>query len=312
MDKRQIWLSSICFILAFCLIIDRYFEDKITNLFQKPKQTVMNYNYEDTPALEYTPVRKDISSDPYVVYVNPPVELSGKTKAEIYDIRRSYVEKSIFDSTNYKPSNSVFGEIIDGKPWYSANFCRDNKTGLPRITGPSEESRFINNPTMLVALEYPFLWRDVKDMSFCVHPTNQLLPRYIAYSKSKNEITVAYYWLPFDAQPPFFYQFNGLNAADLGYKYAYVDMEKSTFKPDFTEKSNNLSTDVQKFKNFIHLGFSCEHESGCNNGSPRQPNLEFNVKKGEAKGEIYIKLWKSQPSSVNDKPDITEKIVIGF
>lgn len=309
MQRDLIYL--LCIILGFAIFFQLKFNyeapENINNLQNNAKNIVtQNLKSENLNA----GIRQDINSDPYVVQVNLPVELSGKTREEVYDIRRGYIRSSIFDSKNYNPSDQVFGEIIDGKPWYAADICEDDVTRLASVTGPSEESRFINNPTMLVALEYPFYWYDVEDKSFCVSPENQMIPTYIAYSKSKNEITVKYSSLPFETQKPFFYQFNGLNAVDLGYKYIYVDFLRSTFKPDFSDKSNNPSINVQEFRNFIHLGYSCNRDGGCNNGSPRQPNLEFNTYKGEGKGEIYIKLWKNKPFTVMQKPDITERIII--
>lgn len=243
------------------------------------------------------------------VIVNYPVSLSYKSKKDILALRKKYVENSIFVIPNYQPSEEVFGQIVSNKPWYSTDICKDINTRLAKVDGASEESRFINNPTMLVALEFPFLWNDTDDSEFCRSAVNQLIPTKISYTKSNNEISVWYEKLPFDAQHPFFYQFNGINANDLGYKYAYVDTIKSTFKPNFSNNSN-LSTDVQQFQNFIHLGSSCQHEGGCNNGSPRQPSMEFNLNKGDGKGEIYIKLWRNKPSNPSAPADITERIII--
>ena len=265
---------------------------------------------QETPYSKSVKIKSDITSDPYVVTVNPQVPLSYKTKEEIYNIRRRAVQNSIFDSTNYRPSNEVFGQIVSNKPWYSSNICKDRNTKLPKIAGPSEESRFINNPTMLVALEFPFLWSSTDNPEFCESRTNQLMPRSITYYKSKNQIVVKYSKLPFEANGNFFYQFNGVNAADLGYKYAYVDLKNSTLRPRFKNSSDNISNNIQEFRNFIHLGYSCQHEGGCNNGSPRQPALEFGYNENDGAGSIYIKLWKSRPYSPFEQPDITEIIVI--
>ena len=193
------------------------------------------------------------------------------------------------------------------------DLCRDTVTNLPKITGPSEEARFISNPSVLVALEYPFLWSDYDEPKFCNSPVNQLIPNKISYSKSDNEIRVNYRSFPFRANPPYFYDLNGLNARDLGYEYAYVDLEKSSFQGKFSQEVDNVSTGVQQFKNYIHLGSSCEHEGGCNNGSPRQRNLEFNVSDNyNGFGDIYIKLWHSKPKSPKQKADIVERIIIGY
>ena len=126
-------------------------------------------------------------------------------------------------------------------------------------------------------------------------------------------IIVKYYHLPFTTNNnPSFYMFNGVNARDLGYKYAYLDKKKSTYDVDFIS-SDNLSTGIQEFQNFIHLGSSCGHEGGCNNGSPRQHFLEFKSNETSYNYEnryIQIKLWKNKPKSPEDPADITERIIL--
>ena len=128
-------------------------------------------------------------------------------------------------------------------------------------------------------------------------------------------IIVKYYHLPFTTNNnPSFYTFNGVNARDLGYKYAYLDKKKSTYDVDFIS-SDNLSTGIQEFQNFIHLGSSCRHEGGCNNGSPRQHFLEFKSNETSYNYEnryIQIKLWKNKPKSPEDPADITERIILSW
>ena len=256
--------------------------------------------------------KRELAPDARDIQVNRPTALSGKSKSEIYNLRKAYVKNSIFARTGYEPSEAVFGGIESGKPWISADVCVDPSIGLQRITGPSEEARFINNPTILVALEYPYIVR-YTDPDICASDRSEMIPQRITYSPSKKEITVTYYNLPFTTNNnPSFYMFNGVNARDLGYKYAYVDNSKSTYKVNFVN-SDNISTGVKEFQNFIHLGGSCGHDGGCNNGSPRQPFLEFksNETSYSAKNrEIYIKLWKSMPNSPASMPDIVERIIL--
>lgn len=245
--------------------------------------------------------------------VNPLAYLSGKPKSAIYRLRKKYVAQSLFANPNYQPSEAVFGGIVDGKPWIDANPCSIDGSKRQGTNGFSEESRFITNPNMLVAIEYPFSFSNQPN-NWCEDSINQLVPQEINYSKEKNEIIVVYNQLPFMAPvgKKWFYVFNGLNARDFGYKYAYVDNTKSTYKPQYTD-STNISNSVVEFQNYIHLGGSCGYESGCNNGSPRQTYLEFQDNFTEYKyqyREIYIKLWKNRPASKNSPADITERIVL--
>ena len=76
---------------------------------------------------------------------------------------------------------------------------------------------------------------------------------------------------------------------------------------------DNLGTSVHEFQNYIHVGGSCGREGGCNNGSPRQSFSEFKsnaTKYNYQNREIYIKLWKSMPTSPQSPADITERIIL--
>lgn len=263
-----------------------------------------DYNTYSTNSSYNNNVQNDISID-----VQPPMSFSYKTKQEIYNLRKNAVAKSIFKNPNYEPSGEVFGQIEDNKPWVSMNACFFGNKAC--ITGDSEESRFVLNPTILVAIEYVY-------GAYCT--TGQYIPnlqaKSIKYSKSKNEIVVTYDKLKhqtLDRNTE--YSFKGLNARDLGYKYAYIDKEKSTYNLIFTDKNNNISTNIAEFQDFLHTGGSCGHEGGCNNGSPHQPMLDFENSHRDGTSyqnnkEIYIKLWKVKPNSPQDKPDIVERIII--
>ncbi|MBR1461517.1 hypothetical protein IJ596_07820 [bacterium] len=300
--NKLMLVSLLCMVVAIVLLLISYPGETLKK--ETPNKSVTK-QVAHKAEKKYMP---DTNYEYTSVTVNFPIPLSYKTKKEIYELRKRYVKESIFSSKDYKPSDSVFGMIEDNKPWISTNICA-KESGETYVDGASEESRFIANPTALVALEYPFNWDGRQDSSFYENPINQLIPLKISYSKSKNEIEVAYSRFPFESKAPYFYEFNGVNAADLGYRYAYLDLGRSTCKPKFDEK-DNISNSVIEFQNFIHLGSSCGVAGGCNNGSPRQTYLEFHVEE-YSPCELYIKLWNSRPNSYRDKADINEKIIVG-
>lgn len=256
----------------------------------------------------------DFANSPDIINikVNAPTELSYTTKEYVYNLRKKYLNQSIFEDKNYTPSEEVFGFIEDNKPWVVLGCCLNKEKGIIDVHGPSEESRFINNPSMLVAIDFPFPVNTTDKKESCLNLTIAMVPTEITYQKSTKEITVTYEKFPYSTTgTQLFYTFNGLNANDLGYKYAYVDKNKSTYIPKFTEE-DNISSRVIEFQDFLHTGGSCGVAGGCTNGSPRQPYLEFSVpSKGyNIPAYVYIKLWKNQPASPYDTPDIVEKIVI--
>lgn len=252
------------------------------------------------------------------IRVQKPVALSYKTKKEVYDIRKQYVSKLPFVDENYEPSEDVFGQIIDNKPWISIKSCRMSDSGKANIDGPSMESRYIVNPGLLVAAVYPFYSSYPCDHEKYKRNTEYEEPFAIRYDKEKNEVTVTYRNLIYCLREnsPEWFSLKALNARDLGYKYIYVDKERSTFNFYFKEKVNASNT-VTEILDYIHLGSSCAHESGCNNGSPNQPPLNFIYPCCHDKENayyvknrnIYIKLWKEKPSSPQQEADIVENIV---
>lgn len=132
------------------------------------------------------------ADDTVNIKVNQMECFSGKTKQEIYDIRKKYVAKSIFKSKDYEPSEEVFGQIEDGLPWRSVftELCHNEDNKEFETRGPSEESRFINNPIMLVGLLHwghtPTYYRR------CDGTIGWAVPYRITYSENDKLIT-AYY-----------------------------------------------------------------------------------------------------------------------
>ncbi len=256
----------------------------------------------------YEPVKYNLNTE-INIPVNAPVPSSYKTKAEVYNLRKNAVENSIFKNSDYEPSEAVFGQIEDGKPWISMNACEID--GHSHTDGVSEESRFILNPTVLVAIICDFGKRYCEDGKPLIH----LMPISIKYLEPKKEIIVTYNKLNrYTLNNNTYYQLNGLNARDFGYKYVYIDKEKTTYDLIFINEKN-IGNEVVEFKNYIHAGGSCGISGGCNNGSPNQPMLNFENSHQwgtpyKQYREIYIKLWKNMPKSPYDEADINERIII--
>lgn len=308
MNKNSLIIFLIC--LAILSIV---FNKQISNIFVKQPQRTAPLTFGNKLKTAEPAAEPSVNNEVIRIRVNPPTEFSYKTKEEIYNIRKEYVKTSIFSQNDYEPSDEVFGQIEDNKPWIANTVCKDPYNRSFRTDGPSEEARFINNPALLVAIEYPFSYSNYGAEFDCSGDAANLVPGSILYDRSAKLISVLYKKLPHSTDNGFsFYTFNGLNARDLGYSYAYVDMSKSTYPIEFSG-SSNISTGVIQFRNFIHLGNSCGVQGGCNNGSPRQTYLEF--KQGDTDytsqdGKIYIKLWRKKPDLPAQDADLTEIIII--
>ncbi len=233
------------------------------------------------------------------VPVNPMSNFNYKTKKEIYEQRKFYVEKSMFKNLRYVPSEEVFGLIEDNKPWISidAISCYD---GLSKKNkGLSEESRFINNPTLLLGVERISFDKKPKEQCSSI---DYLVPVKISYSKDENMITVMYEISEYKGLLKNFV-IKALNARDLGFKYGFIDVENNTafVSPE------NITKNIYGFKDYIHLGMACGIKGGCNNGSPYQPELDFTITAFPA--SLHINLWKKYPKNKNQKPDINYLII---
>jgi len=269
------------------------------------KTTVNHLKPSDTDQVRKVAPLPDYKKE---IPVRPLVALSGASRDQVFNLRKEAVANSPFAQENYRPLDSVFGQIESGKPWYALSLCRGKKQA--GTDGPSEETRFINNPTALVAI-HPNIIFISDNKKWCTKENYNSIIQKITFDGPKREITVTYLDLPIEYSERMPYDLNGVNARDLGYPFIYIDMKHSTYKPSFRHKPN-ASTHVYEFRDFLHVGSSCEVEGGCNNGSPEQPEVQFDrdPRKSKMPREIYIKLWKEQPQSPQQTPDLVEKIII--
>lgn len=245
------------------------------------------------------------SSDILNLEINPLLEFDFKTRAEMYDIRKKYVgQYSQLGPKNYRPSDAVFGQIEDNKPWWGMEGQFFYGPGEKSIVGLSEESRFIVNPYLLVGLDegHAFVISDPRLTPKAFYP----IPKELMWKKSCPCAKVIYninkYWRDSSV-----YNYHSAtekrldliayNARDLGYSYFYLVPDKS-----HSIVSGNKTTQAVPINFFIHKGGSCGYPEGCNNMSPDDSNFRFNIEKLPAR--LHIKLWRSQPKDVKQNPDM--------
>jgi hypothetical protein len=234
------------------------------------------------------------------------MEFNYKTKAEIYDIRKNFVAQSLFKNPSYRPSEAVFGQIEDGKPWRGLIREVCSNDAKYASYGDSEESRFINNPSALIMLDGGL----PSDQE--VFPCGRemfLLPESITYYKKENTLKIRIPMKKFletlQKNSRINFQIKGLNARDLGYEWAYVDSYSNV---NFENKAR-VHIEPHQFKDFIHVGQSCGIAGGCNNGSPRQEELVFFIYPVQP-AKMHFKLWKKKPGYryKTDKADLNVEL----
>lgn len=232
-------------------------------------------------------------------------DFNGMSKDAIFEHRKHMVENSIFKDVEYSPSEEVFGQIESDKPWKSmkTEFCI-YKDQIYDIDGPSEESRFINNPVLLInPITYAVLYRRQGNEFVCNSEAVNFIPYEILYNREENHI-YAYYPSEYFFTKLQTLTLTGINARDLGYKFVSlisvqnIEMKKPT-----------LWEEAYELKDLIHVGGSCKHEGGCNNGSPWQKDLDFSIINGDY-AQMDFALWKEKPSKPKqDVPDILYTII---
>jgi hypothetical protein len=250
------------------------------------------------------------------VQLNPAVELDWMTRADVLDLRREAVYRyPDLIAGDYQPSEAVFGQIEDGRPWWGFK-GQFYGSGSRSIEGPAEESRYIVNPYLLVAAntwfsgamwggtritkkdldhpDFPYYclpeslwWWPEEARAEVVYPVSRCLDR-------MNQWTIE----PQSASSAIF-DLVAYNARDMNLSYMYVAYADSL----------NISKDdpprrPYAIPQYIHRGRSCGYPGGCNNMSPSCPEIQ-RISIEALPAQATIRLWEHKPLSVERPPDMT-------
>jgi hypothetical protein len=257
------------------------------------------------------------AAGPVSVPLNGPAEFNWKKREEILNMRRAAIARTPqLLAHQYQPTEDIFEQVEDGKPWWGfAGECVYGK-GMASIKGFAEESRFVLNPFMLVACNPATLgiWNTSK-----LNPDQMNDPRFpfywmpesLVYKPKEQTAELTYnisnYLRAVSAQPALATEASQLrkfslvayNARDMGYNFIYLDTKKSK-----DVENDNHPHDATFIGQFIHCGGTCGYAGGCNNMSPFIAEIDrCRLNKLPASAVIY--LWKERPESVESKPDFT-------
>jgi hypothetical protein len=235
--------------------------------------------------------------------LQPPLELDFKTRAEVLQLR----EQAIYSHPEllvreYKPYAPIFGRIVDGLPWWGVKGQFYYGSGERSIEGPSEESRFILNPYLLVAAEFYTYWDPAR------HPESEIRAANFRFYCAPHGL----HWRPRSAYAEVsydagcvarigggFFDLIAYNARDLNLAYLYISY------PD-SQGISHPDAPVRAYANpqFIHQGGSCGYQGGCNNMSPYTPEIDA-IRIDSLPAKVTIWLWKSDPGDPHRTPDMT-------
>ena len=250
------------------------------------------------------------------IALNAPVILNWKKKSDVISMRLREVQKyPQLLNGGYKPYGPIFDPIEDNKPWWGTAGAGAFDSGQRSIEGPSEESRFLMNPYLLVGANpgSTGMWnrarltkKEIDDPNFPFF----WAPESLKIDPSKNFGIVNYnitaYQQKIEAtgllrqQGIFVKRFSlvAYNARDFGFKYIYFNREKS-----INVQNENPSTDASFIRQMIHCGGTCGYPGGCNNMSPYMAEIDrLRITKLPARATVY--LWKDEPESTDKTPDM--------
>lgn len=240
---------------------------------------------------------------PRLIEVNPLSSLDFKTRREIYELRKEFVRLHPDIAADYEPSR-VFESIEDGKPWWGFAGWDHFGPGARSNEGLSTQSRYINNPYLLVGLSEHFILWNILGAGGEDAP--RLLPASIEWRSDMAQAAARYevrgYFDFLDRVTHGFgheLQLIGYNARDFDLNYLWVDGERSS---NIAWQSDGVH--AVQIPQYIHCGGSCgKPETCCNNMSPApSKNFRFVVKDLPAK--IHVALWREKPYSTDERPDM--------
>ncbi|MBN1315832.1 MAG: hypothetical protein JXA42_10200 [Anaerolineales bacterium] len=297
--RRIVYTLIILLVLLIALLLDLWF-----SIRTRPNRNVLAISYQSSLAVD----------ESVEVVLQPPVELDSMTRKEVLELRRQAVNRyPELLAGPYRPSDAVFKQIEDGRPWWGIPGEFYYGPGEQSILGASEESRFILNPFLLAAAEfYQSSGMDgigMWDWDKARIPGQDLdragIPYYCPPQDLSWQPGNSYAQVTFDltsclaqinrwlANPctldnlTFF--ITAYNARDLNLNYLQL-VQTDSQNVALAEPFDAPIPETE----FIHQGGSCQYPGGCNNASPYVPQLnDLSLEALPARLVIY--LWKDEP-----------------
>lgn len=262
------------------------------------------------------------------IALQPPLELDHLSSAEILHLREeAIVRYPALLGGRYAPSRQVF-QMADGLPWWGIAGQFYNGKGEHSVDGPAEESRFLLNPYLLVGAEFSGLsiwsggaralaWDKARittqdladpDFPFYCPPTSLRWWPHEARAEATYDVSAClaamndWTLYPLGVADASF-DLVAYNARDLGLGYLYW----SPLDSQNLSVSQAMRAPIA-ISQFIHRGSSCGFPGGCNNMSPRVPELcGIQIKRLPARA--VIRLWQGRPASAEQGSDMTVVLV---
>lgn len=234
------------------------------------------------------------------VDIQPPTELDWKSKSEVLQLRAMTVQQyPELMAAEYVPDEAVFGQIVDGLPWWGMEGEFFYWKGEKSIAGPSEESRFILNPFLLVAADFYSWWQGkIAEAELSTFPLT-CLPGDLHWRPQEARAEATYDAECIKRGQNYAFDLIAYNARDMNLNYIFVSYQDS-----LNVTKSDMPTTVYANPQFIHQGGSCGYPGGCNNMSPYTPEID-GLEITDFPAQVIIWLWRHKPASPEQPPDMT-------
>lgn len=261
--------------------------------------------------------------DTLTIPLAPPVELDFLDKDAVLDLRRQAVARyPQLMAGDYEPSE-VFRWIEDGRPWWGIRGQFYNGPGPNSIAGPSEESRFIMNPYLLLHAEFfgfsfynggRLQWNasaaahlEAPDFPYYCPPQDLEWQPRAAHMQVSYDVSGCMARLnPYTTRPMTIadarFDLTSYNARDMNLNWIWVDYAAS-----LNVGKDQPPAGPYKIEHYLHRGGSCGYEGGCNNMSPPSPPID-NLYLTALPARLEARLWRDEPESIGATPDMTVTI----
>jgi hypothetical protein len=234
--------------------------------------------------------------------IRASMEFDYLSKSEVIEMRKTEVYRyPELIYSGYEPYEGVFGEIIDGLPWWGIAGKFYYGQGEQSIEGTSAESRFILNPYLLVAAEPCGGWdKTIVPEEVIQRPGFVFYcpPEGLTWEPESDYAEVTYNAGCVARRGYSCFNLIAYNARDLNLGYIYVSYEDS-----INISKENRPDEPLAIPQYIHQGENCGFAEGCNTMSPTTPELDGLSVVG-LPAQVRIWLWESEPESIDVTPDL--------
>lgn len=241
--------------------------------------------------------------DDLQIELQPLADLDFKSKADVLGIRRQAVTRyPDLIKGAYRPSDAVFGQIVDGLPWWGVLGAYHYGRGNKSIAGPSLHSLSILNPYLLVVPDFnmrrwdPGLLGTIDENTG--HQQFYCSPQELRWQPRLGRVHVTYDAACLQRSGTNSFGLYAYNARDFNLRYIFV-----SYPDSLNILKENEPAGAYANPQFIHQGGSCGYPGGCNNMSPATPPID-NIQIFSWPVRVVIRLWESDPGSVTTPPDV--------